>query len=130
IMGSPTDDFIHFATNRFLLIFIGVISAFIVNMIFLPPKHENLLYHKVADTNDHIIQWIRVVTRHEGDFRALKKDLPRLKGSLSKIENLYTLYREERHYLRKNEYPRMRKVVLFRQMVHSMNKSFRILDAL
>ncbi|MBU9720861.1 MULTISPECIES: aromatic acid exporter family protein [Bacillaceae] len=130
IMGSPTDDFIHFAMNRFFLIFIGVIAAFIVNMIFLPPKHENLLYHKVVDTNDQIIQWIRVVTRHEGDFRALKSDLPKLKLSLGKIENLLSLYREERHYLRKNEFPRMRKVVLFRQMVNSTSKSYRILDAL
>lgn len=40
IMESPTDNFIMFATTRFILIMIGVLSAFIVNMVFLPPKHE------------------------------------------------------------------------------------------
>ncbi|MBU9710190.1 aromatic acid exporter family protein [Evansella tamaricis] len=130
IMGSPTDDFIPFATNRFFLIFIGVISAFIVNLIFLPPKHENLLYHKLVNTNDQILQWIRLITRHEADYKALKKDVPKLQELMSKLEGMFVLYREERHYLRKNEYARMRKVVLFRQMVNSTGKSHRILKAL
>ncbi|MDG5786266.1 aromatic acid exporter family protein [Evansella sp. AB-P1] len=130
IMGSPTDEFIHFATNRFFLIMIGVLSAFIINLIFLPPKHENLLYHKIADTNEQIIQWIRLIARHEAEYRTLKKDLEKLKESLVKIENLFLLYKEERNYLRKNEYSRLRKVVLFRQMVQGSKKAISILKSL
>ncbi|WP_088035943.1 FUSC family protein [Evansella clarkii] len=130
IMGSPSDNFIHFASNRFLLIMLGVFAAFIVNMIFLPPKHENLLYHRVVDTNDEIIQWIRLLTRNEADYSTLKKDLNRLREAIIKVENLFLLYKEERNYLKKNEYSRLRKVVVFRQMIVASKKAMGILKSL
>lgn len=130
IMGSPTDEFINFATNRFLVIMIGVFSAFIVNMIFLPPKHENQLYHKISDSNDQIIQWIRLTLHHEVDYNTLKQDMKRIRESVLKLENLFILYKEERSYFRKNEYSRMRKVVLFRQMITCTKKAKEILKSL
>ncbi|UTR14076.1 aromatic acid exporter family protein [Salipaludibacillus sp. LMS25] len=130
IMGSPTDDFINFAANRFILIMLGVFSAFIVNMIFLPPKHENQLYHKVTDANDQIIQWIRLILHHEVDYHTLKKDIKKIRSSVLKVENIYALYKEERSYFRKNEYARMRKVVLFRQMMTCTKKAKEILKSL
>ncbi|WP_280770131.1 FUSC family protein [Salipaludibacillus daqingensis] len=130
IMGSPTDDFINFAANRFLLIMIGVFSAFIVNMIFLPPKHENQLYHKISDSNDQIIQWIRLILHHEIDYSTLKQDMKKIRESVLKLENVFTLYKEERSYFRKNEYSRMRKVVLFRQMITCTKKAKEILKSL
>ncbi|MFA9559230.1 aromatic acid exporter family protein [Evansella sp. AB-rgal1] len=130
IMGSPTDEFIHFATNRFFLIMIGVFSAFIINLIFLPPKHENLLYHKIVNTNEQVIQWIRLVARHEAEVVTLKKDIDKLSDSIGKIEDIYGLYREERNYLKKNEYSRLRKVVLFRHMISSSKKAIDILKIL
>ena len=130
IMGTPTDNFIYLASNRFFLIMIGVFSAFIVNMIFLPPKHENLLYHKLVDSNEQVIQWIRLLTRNEAEYRTLRNDLNRLKEFMIKVENLFLLYQEERNYLRKNEYSRMRKVVLFRQMISASKKAMGILKSL
>ncbi|PYZ92424.1 hypothetical protein CR194_16480 [Salipaludibacillus keqinensis] len=130
IMGSPTDDFINFAANRFMLIMIGVFCAFIVNMIFLPPKHENQLYHKITDTNEQIIQWIRLILHHEVDYHTLKQDMKKIRDSVIKLENIFTLYREERSFFRKHEYSRMRKVVLFRQMLSTTKKAKEILKSL
>ncbi|SER86327.1 FUSC family protein [Salipaludibacillus aurantiacus] len=130
IMGSPTNDFVNFAANRFVLIMIGVFSAFIVNMIFLPPKHENILYHKVTDANDQIIQWIRLILHHEVDYQTLKQDMKKIRDSVLKLENVFNLYKEERNYFRKSEYSRMRKVVLFRQMISSTKKAKDILKSL
>ncbi|MDQ0256902.1 uncharacterized membrane protein YgaE (UPF0421/DUF939 family) [Evansella vedderi] len=130
IMGSPTDEFIELATKRFLLIMLGVFAAFLVNLIFLRPKHENSLYHKITSTNEQIIQWIRLITRHEADYKTLKKDLGKLQESITKIENLFQLYKEERNYFRKNEHPRLRKVVLFRHMMDSSKKGLTILESL
>ncbi|MGJ9385157.1 hypothetical protein CR203_16320 [Salipaludibacillus neizhouensis] len=130
IMGNPTEDFINFAANRFLLVMIGVFSAFIVNMIFLPPKHENQLYHRITDTNDKIIQWIRLILHHEVEYQTLNQDMKKIRGSVGKLETLYTLYKEERNYFKKNEYARMRKVVLFRQMLVTTKKAKEILKSL
>lgn len=130
IMESPTDDFITFATTRFFLIMIGVFSAFIVNLLFLPPKHETKLYHKISDSTENIIKWIRLLTRNDAEHKMLKKDLSRLKESMVKINNLFLLYKEERNYFKKGQYAKARKVVLFRQMLATSNKALTILKSL
>ncbi|GEL08778.1 FUSC family protein [Salisediminibacterium halotolerans] len=130
IMGNPTDDFTGLAVNRFLLVMVGVFSAFVVNLIFLPPKHENQLYHKVTSTNDEIIQWIRLLIHHEVDYQTLKQDQKRSSDALLKVENLFELYKDERNIFRKNEYARLRKVVLFRQMITASKQAQHILESL
>ncbi|WP_096439709.1 FUSC family protein [Alteribacter populi] len=130
IMEAPSEDFISFASSRFLLIMIGVGASFLVNLIFLPPKHENQLFHKITDANEQIIQWIRLMTRHEADYSTLKQDLKKLKEAIVKMDNLFLLYKDERTYFKKNEYSRMRKVVLFRQMLHGLSKGMDILQSL
>lgn len=130
IMESPSDDFITFAITRFLLIMIGVFSAFIVNLLFIPPKHETQLYHKVSDTTENTIQWIRLLTRNDAKHKVLKKDLSKLDETMLKINNLFLLYKEERNYLKRNHYSKGRKVVLFRQMIATSNKSLAILKTL
>ncbi len=130
IMESPTDNFVLFATTRFVLIMVGVFSAFIVNMLFLPPKHETQLYHKISDSTESIIKWIRLLTRHDAKQKMLNKDLDKLKESMVKINNLFLLYKEERSYFLKRKYAKARKVVLFRQMLVTSNKGLMILKSL
>ncbi|OIJ17258.1 hypothetical protein BKP37_01785 [Anaerobacillus alkalilacustris] len=130
IMESPTDDFVTFASTRFLLIMVGIFSAFIVNLVFIPPKHETQLYHKLSDCTENIIKWIRLLTRNDAKQKMLKKDLSKLKEALVKIDNLFLLYKEERNYFKKRKYAKGRKVVLFRQMLVTSNKALAILKAL
>ncbi|NJP37795.1 FUSC family protein [Alkalicoccus luteus] len=130
IMGSPTDDFLPFALDRFLLIMIGVFSASAVNMIFLPPNHENQLYHKLTAANEEIIQWIRLILHHEIDYSTLKQDQDKIRSSIQKLDTIFDLYRQERSLFRKKEYSRMRKIVLFRQMIRTTSKAENILESL
>lgn len=130
IMGSPTDDFFNFAADRFMLIMVGVFSAFTVNMVFLPPKHENHLYHKITAVNEEIIQWIRLILHHEIDYGTLKEDQKRIRTSIVKQESAFTLYKEERSIFKRSEYSRMRKIVLFRQMLRTTRKAEDILKSL
>lgn len=73
IMEVTDQDFIQFALIRFSTIMIGVFSSFFVNLIFLPPKYETKLYHKVADSTEEILKWIRLSTRHATEFHLLKR---------------------------------------------------------
>ncbi|MBB5175067.1 FUSC family protein [Texcoconibacillus texcoconensis] len=130
IMMSPSDAFLAFALERFSLIMIGVLSSFGVNMLFLPPKHETQLYNKIVNANDYIVQWIRLLTRHEADYQTLNQDISKLNESIVKMDNLFLLYRDERNYVKKNAYSKMRKVVLFRQMIRTSKKAMDILETL
>ncbi len=47
IMEYTEEHFIEFALIRFSTIMLGVFAAFIVNLVFLPPKYEKKLYTKL-----------------------------------------------------------------------------------
>ncbi len=130
IMEVTNQDFIQFAFIRFSTIMIGVFSSFIINLIFLPPKYETKLYHKISDSTEEILKWIRLSTRHATEFHLLKKDLERLKEKLIKVDQLYLLYKEERYYFKKNSVVKSRKLVIYRQMISSTNRGLEILKRL
>ncbi|MDE5414874.1 FUSC family protein [Alkalihalobacterium chitinilyticum] len=127
IMESPVDNFIEFASFRFLLILIGVFSAFIVNMVFIPPRYETKLYHQVVEYTEQTIQWTILLLSRDADHKAMRKDLSMLHEKMVKLENLFLLYKEERNYFIKNKYSKARKVVLFKQMILSSQKISTIL---
>ncbi|MDA3129901.1 aromatic acid exporter family protein [Aliibacillus thermotolerans] len=130
IMGNPQDGFILFALERFSLIMLGVFSAFVVNLVFLPPKHENNLYYKMTDLTDEVIRWIRLITSHDYDIQSFKKDLSHMNEALVKLDNYFLLYKEERNYFPKTKLGKARKLVIYKQMIVTLKKAFMILKML
>jgi uncharacterized membrane protein YgaE (UPF0421/DUF939 family) len=130
IMEAPQDDFIQFSLIRFSTIMTGVFASFIVNLIFLPPKYETKLYHKIENITEEILKWIRLSNRHSADFHLLKKDFEKIREKLTKTEQLYLLYKEERNYLKSSDIAKSRKLVIYRQMISASRRSFEILKRL
>lgn len=130
IMESPAELFIEYSLTRFFLIMIGVASAFIVNLLFIPPKHEAKLFERIATNTEQINQWIILLIRRDADRKVLKKDLTNLNEQFIKIENIYLLYKEERNYFLKSRLAKARKVVLFRQMILTSKKGLNLLRQL
>jgi uncharacterized membrane protein YgaE (UPF0421/DUF939 family) len=130
IMESHSANFIGFAIDRFLLVMLGVFSAFIVNLVFMPPKYETKLYYKISRHTDEIIKWIRMITRHASEHIAIKEDLNHFKENRFKMDQYYLLYKEERTYFSSNKYSKTRKLVLYRQMIHTTNKALELLKSL
>lgn len=130
IMETPGDTFIEFAIIRFLTIMLGVFSAFMVNLVFIPPKYENKLYHRISDSTEDITKWIRLNIRGASEHTLLKNDIEKLKDSLIKIEQLYLMYREERNYFKKNHLVKTRKLVIYRQMISTLKRALDTLKRL
>ena len=130
IMETPGDTFIEFAVIRFLTIMLGVFSAFIVNLVFIPPKYENKLYHRISDSTEEITKWIRLNIRGASEHKLLKNDIEKLKDSLIKIEQLYLMYREERNYFKRNDLVKTRKLVIYRQMISTLKRALDTLKRL
>jgi uncharacterized membrane protein YgaE (UPF0421/DUF939 family) len=123
IMEYQGPNFFNFAVLRFVAIMVGVLSASIVNLVFMPPKYETKLYHKITDTTEEILKWIRMNIRQASDFTALKTDLDRMKEKMIRMNHFYLLYKEERNYTKKARYAKSRKLVLFRQMLTTTNRA-------
>jgi uncharacterized membrane protein YgaE (UPF0421/DUF939 family) len=130
IMETPGSDFIPFAGIRFSTIIIGVFSAFVVNLVFLPPKYENKLYIRIATTTEETIRWIRLSTRHDFDHNLLKAEIEKLKDNLLKIGQYYLMYKEERSYFKKKNLEKSRKLVIFRQMTSAAKRALDTLKRL
>ena len=130
IMEATAEDFLQFATLRSLSIFLGIMSSFIVNLIFLPPKYETKLFQSISEVTEDILKWIRLTTRFASEDALLKKDIGTIKGRLSKVNQFYSMYEEERRYwwyFKKVEFSRQRKLAIYRQMIQVTQKSFDIL---
>jgi uncharacterized membrane protein YgaE (UPF0421/DUF939 family) len=121
---------INFALTRFALIMIGVFSAFIVNLMFVPPKYETKLFHKLLENTEDTIQWLKLITKHGSQHLVLKKDLERLEKERFTIDQFYIFYKEERAYLSKNRFKKARKLVAFRNMMTSLDKATMLLKTL
>lgn len=130
IMLSPSDSFIEFALIRFGTIMLGVFSAFLVNLVFMPPKYENKLYWKISFVTEEISKWIRINTRHATEYSLLKKDIKKLKEEIREMEQLYLKYKEERAYFRRKWHVKARKLVIYRQMVATSKRALDVLKRL
>ncbi|WP_338473271.1 aromatic acid exporter family protein [Niallia sp. XMNu-256] len=130
IMESPSDSFIVFAVIRFLTVMLGVLSAFIVNLVFIPPKYEQKLYHQLSETTNEITKWIRLSIRKASEHKFLKDEIEKLKDTLIKSDQLYIMYKEERNYLKKETIVKTRKLVIYRQMISTLKKALEILKKL
>ncbi|WP_456276709.1 aromatic acid exporter family protein [Bacillus sp. AK128] len=132
IMESPPDQFIEFGLIRFGTVILGVMSAFLVNLVFFPPKYEAKLYFQVVDATEEIIKWIRINTRNASGHIELKEEIDKMKDRLTKLDQLFSFYKEERSRFEKKgrKYAKSRKLVLFRQMLLTTDQAFETLKRL
>ncbi|WML51304.1 aromatic acid exporter family protein [Neobacillus sp. PS3-12] len=130
IMESTGGNFLQFSFIRFSTIMLGVLSAFIVNLIFMPPKYEQKLYTAISSTTEEMIRWIRLSSRHAFDHNHLKLDIEKLKENRIQTEQFYLMYKEERGYFKKYHLEKSRKLVIYRQMINAVKKGLDTLKRL
>lgn len=130
IMEIQGDDFLMFAIIRFGTVMIGVFAAFIVNLIFLPPRYEVKLFKNIYVLQDDIIRWTRLAVRQASEHTSTKKALTKLDNRVSEVATLYDLYKEERNYIRNKKFVKARKLVVYRQMITTTRKSLELLHRL
>ena len=128
IMENQQGNFLEFASFRFLSILLGILSSFIVNLVFIPPKYEAKVYSQISSTTEDILKWIRISTRHASEHTLLKKDISRIKDDLINMEQLFSMFKEERKYKKEN-ISISRKLVVYRQHHHHNKKSLRNIKA-
>lgn len=130
IMVYEGEGFLEFGVIRFGTVMVGVFAAFIVNLIFIPPRYEIKLFKLIDSLQDDIIRWTRLAIRHAAEHTSTKKVLSKFHSRLSKVETLYDFFKEERHYRKRNRYAQWRKLVIYRQMITTTKKSLELLQRL
>lgn len=127
VMETTSMEILAFGIVRFSSLMFGILAAFVVNLVFIPPKYESTLFEHIKQLTLEIIQWLRVTIRHLSDDPSLKKEMQNLHNELKRMDELYLLFSEERIYLPKNKFMRARKLVIFRQLIKVSHVSFSLL---
>ncbi|SOC00189.1 uncharacterized membrane protein YgaE (UPF0421/DUF939 family) [Ureibacillus xyleni] len=130
IMVYEGNDFLEFGVIRFVTVMVGVFAAFIVNLVFIPPKYEIKLFKMIDSLQDDIIRWTRLAARQASEHTSTKIALSKFDSRLTEVGNMYDFYKEERHYTKKKRYVQARKLVIYRQMITTTKKSLELLHRL
>ena len=130
IMEIQGDEFLMFALIRFGTVMIGVFAAFLVNLVFLPPRYEVKLFKNINALQDDIIRWTRLAVRQASEHTSTKMALKKLMSRMGEVDNLYDFYQEERYYFRNRKFVKARKLVVYRQMITTSKKSLELLHRL
>lgn len=130
ILEVQDGDFLTFGLIRFVTVLIGVLAAFIVNLVFLPPRYETRLFQSINLLQDEIIRWTRLAVRQASEHTSTKQSLRKLKEHHLKLNQLYLFYKEERRYIKNEKHVKARKLVVYRQMITTSKKSLEVLQRL
>ena len=124
------DEFLSYALLRFITIVIGVLAAFLVNLLFLPPKYEKKLFQSIHQAQDEIIRWARLAGRQASEHVAMKQSISKLNKRLTQIDQTYAYFVKKRSYFKKNSRAKARKLVIYRQMIATSRSSYEVLKKL
>lgn len=127
IMEVPGDEFLEFGLIRFGTVMLGVFAAFIVNLVFLPPRYEVKLYKRINSVQDDIIRWTRLAVRQASEHTSTKMAISKLKSRMNELDTLYGFYKEERNYFKNKKYAKARKLVVYRHLITTTKKSYELL---
>jgi len=118
------------ALNRFLLIMTGVLIALIVNAIILPPNHEKYMLEHIRNLNFKILPLLRLRYENAIDHLYIRKESIDISRELGKVRELFKLYREEKSFFRKHRKQKVRKIVVYRKLLETMEIELQLIRSL
>ena len=125
-----TRDFLTVAATRFSLVMIGVLVSLLVNLVFIPPRYETKMYHNCFNITNDIFKWVRLEFNAVSESQVVKKDLAQLQTRVTKLETMYSWYKEERNIFKKQSFQNYRQKVLFKHLIASTRQAYNFLNRL
>ncbi|HHW36442.1 MAG TPA: aromatic acid exporter family protein [Bacillales bacterium] len=129
IMSAPgIEENWIFALHRFGIILIGMISALVVNIFIYPPKYKKSYLNKVHDIFQNMALLMRTAISNEMTEKSYQEQMKELENDILKLEELYKLFDEEREKMAKINNINLREIVVFKQMLKSLQQGFLVLE--
>ncbi|WP_191560388.1 FUSC family protein [Metabacillus idriensis] len=130
IMSAPGNEDFLFVWNRFLIILIGIASAFLVNLLILPPKYKENYYAKVQSVFETMSLLMRTAISDELTEKYYQEKQKEFRSELQKLEDLYEIFDEEREKMAKVNPLNVRELVVFKQMLKTIQQAADVLKVI
>lgn len=118
-----------FALNRFLLTLTGIVSAFIINITVVPPKPRKQYIKQIENVFTSLSLLLRTVVSHEMKENVFRDEKNALASSIKSLADKYALFEEEQKKLKRPKYSQTRQMVVYKNMLYSLQKGFEVLEA-
>ncbi|MFD2611781.1 FUSC family protein [Paenibacillus gansuensis] len=121
-------DHILFALNRFQLTIIGIISSFLINILFIPPKPQGQFFSHVQQVFGNLSLLLRTLISNEIKENVFQEEKEKLERSIQSLINKYKLFEEEEKKLKHKKFSDVRLLVVYKQMLNTLHKGYEILE--
>ena len=128
IMTAPGNEDLTYALHRFVVTFIGLISALLVNMLIAPPNYKKNFATKVRSVFQNMSILMRTAISDEMTEKFFQEQMDHLETELLHLEEQYNLFNEERGKMVKLTNLDLREMVVFKQMFKSLQQGFIVLE--
>ncbi|MFS0776714.1 aromatic acid exporter family protein [Neobacillus sp. 3P2-tot-E-2] len=128
IMSAPGDEDWLFALNRFIVTFIGMATALLVNIFVYPPNYKKNYLNKINEIFQDFSILMRTAISDEMTEKSFKDQMEKLENDIFKLEEQFILFDEEREKMSKINHMDVREIVVFKQMFKSLQHGFMVLE--
>lgn len=128
IMSAPGNEDFLFTLNRFLIIMVGTGSAMLVNLTILPPKYKEKFLINVQTTFQNMSLLLRTAVSNEMTETSFQEQSKRLKKDIEKLADQFLLFDEERGKLGNVNKMNAREIVVFKQMLKTLQQGEQLLE--
>jgi len=118
-----------FALNRFLLTLTGIISAFLINILVFPPKPRKQYIQQIEVVFTSLSLLLRTAVSHEMKESVFRDEKNALEGAIKSLADKYSLFEEEQKQLRRPKYSQTRQMVVYKNLLASLQRGFEVLEA-
>ncbi|WP_246861164.1 aromatic acid exporter family protein [Bacillus sp. REN3] len=128
IMSSQKYDGLLAAGNKFIIVLVGMGSAFLVNILVSPPSSNKKFTSEMDLAFKELSLLMRTVISSELTEKSFQEGWRRLKKDEAKLEELYKTLDEEREKISRITRLDVREMVVFKQMLACLRHGLRLLD--
>ncbi len=120
----------QFALNRFTLSIIGIVSAFLINVLVAPPKPLEQFKGQIEGTFSKMSLLLRTAVSDEIKEAVFREEKRSLDGAIQSLSDKYNLMEEELGKLNRPSMTTQRHLVVNKQMVTTLRKGMDVLTAI
>jgi uncharacterized membrane protein YgaE (UPF0421/DUF939 family) len=117
------------AADRLGGILTGMVSAFAVNVLIAPPKHQQRFVKHIQDAQELLSRLLRTAVSNELKENVFRQEEKRLKAMLRQLDEFYDLFAEERVWRRNARVQRMRLLVVYKGMLSALERGVTLIEA-
>ncbi|MBT2755364.1 aromatic acid exporter family protein [Mesobacillus foraminis] len=128
MMSQPAYTGLLAAADKFLIVLVGMGSAFFVNILISPPNYKKNFFTLEQEALRGISLLLRTAISDELTEKSFQQQWRKVKQDLSRLEDLYKLLDEERENISKIKPLDVREIVVMKQRLECLQLGLKLLD--